>query len=168
MKTIFSNYKSVLVNRKYKHLMHTNSLSYIYYLPVWHLLLIAPHGSWHFHIQSKININNVPEKFMEAQNDTYSSCRAKLTRGWSFTAVEPLVTPGLQLWCFRWNSLITWCRWCCWVKWSCSLQEDQTENVSCSTCRRYFSCPQSYSLLIWKGAALRNFDECSSVTWAPC
>lgn len=41
MKTIFLNYKSVLVNGKYKHLMHTNSLSYIYYLPVWHLLLIV-------------------------------------------------------------------------------------------------------------------------------
>lgn len=150
--------------------MHTNSLSYIYYLPVWHLLLIATHGSWHFHIQSKININSVPEKFMEAQNDTCSSCRAKLTRCWSFTAAEPLKTPGLQLWCFRCNSVITWCRWCCWVKWSCSLpvQEGQTANVSCSTCRRYFSCPQSPSLLIWKGAALRNFDEYSSVTSAPC
>lgn len=56
------------------------------------------------------------------------------------------------------------------VKWSWSLQEGQTANVSCSTSRRYFSCPQSHSLLMWKGAALRNFDEYSSELsslWTP-
>lgn len=37
---------------------------HIYYLSVWHALLIVPDGSRHFYIQSIINISTVPEKFI--------------------------------------------------------------------------------------------------------
>lgn len=38
--------------------------THIYYLTIQHALLIAHNGSWHFYIQSIINISTVPEKFM--------------------------------------------------------------------------------------------------------